>query len=359
MASPREIMKAMIKAVNGMIHLTEYDFDWRDLPLNRDTSVFLTSARNTFASNLRKLVLRAQIPKFEQFLSMTQFEGLEEVDFHFDYHTPLEGVSASALLGSEEDVLLNRVAPFLNHLSTSLQALTISSSSDVDLSPLFNALLVFPTLRRFELRAPYEDLQLSDLSGLIRLLKAHTSTLLHVGLRPDRPQTVVLAPIALKGKPWAGMAEAFLAEPTLFKDLESLAIPAPSLKQTIRLIKRSADSLTRLSLLNKYLDFAAVSDILNIFSQRSFDRTLQHLHIEVKLVEAELFRLLASRLPNLVSLTIIYEEVDVPSNLTVDPKVRIVRLRSTATANSHWLALVGILVQPETYLKPTARLETI
>jgi hypothetical protein len=83
LSSLGEIMRAMIKAASGMVNIIQYDFEWRDLPLNKDTQIFLTTTRNAFDTSLCKLILSAQVSKFAELLTLTKFEGLEELEFHF------------------------------------------------------------------------------------------------------------------------------------------------------------------------------------------------------------------------------------------------------------------------------------
>ena len=47
--SSKEIINSLITAVNhGMTNVTVFNFDWRDLPLNKETRVFLTSTWTVF-----------------------------------------------------------------------------------------------------------------------------------------------------------------------------------------------------------------------------------------------------------------------------------------------------------------------
>ncbi|KAF8876062.1 hypothetical protein BD779DRAFT_1561428 [Infundibulicybe gibba] len=203
----RRILDAMANATQLMINLSEYDFEWRDLPLNPHTQAFLTSARSGFGAGLQKLVLCAQISKFQQLLALTDFRELHE--------TTMEDGNA---------ILLEYIAPFINRLSSSLSSLTISSASDA----------TFPIL----------------------------------------------------------------------SCLESLTIPALSNPATLAIIRRSSYTLKRLCLVHHFLQLDEVASIIDIASSRTF--SLNYLHIEVQRLDHSLIRLLATGLPGLSSLILVY-----------------------------------------------------
>ncbi|KAG6824122.1 hypothetical protein H0H92_007946 [Tricholoma furcatifolium] len=54
---PDDIVNSMVKAVKGMTEVTEYEFEWRDMPINPRTLSFLSSAHAAFYANLSKLVI--------------------------------------------------------------------------------------------------------------------------------------------------------------------------------------------------------------------------------------------------------------------------------------------------------------
>lgn len=326
--SPEEIICSMIQAVNGMTNVTEFHFEWRDLPLNKDTFLFLASARTAFDTTLRKLVLRAQVCKFKQLLAFTSFDHLCELDFHFDYHpnitsggesnTQLSRIERSDWQAIESDIqdLLEIVVPFINHRRISLTSLTISSSSTIDLSKFFKALLPMPALRQFRARIYFDKNCLQDVSGILQLLETHSITLLHVELRPNLPEQADDRNQKLLEKQldWLRLNKLLLNSRTVLYGLESLEIPYVSPAKTVPLLCRSRDTLTHLYLTDHFLTKDEVIEVVGIFSHRPFE--MQHLHVQVKNMDTFLIYMLASRLPGLFSLVLVLDSVPTVSDYT-------------------------------------------
>ena len=324
--SPEEIICSMIKAVNGMINVTEFHFEWRDLPLNKDTRIFLGSARTAFDTNLRKLVLRAQVCKFKQLLAITSFDHVCELDFHFDYrpnttpggesNTQLSCIERSDSQAIELDIqeLIETVVPFINHRRISLNSLTISSSSTMDLSKFFKALLPMPALRQFRARIYFDDNCLRDVSGILQLLETHSITLLHVELRPNLPEQANDRNQKLLEKQldWLRLNELLLNSHKVLCGLESLEIPYVSPTKTIPLLCRSRDTLTRLCLTDVFLTKDKLTEVVGIFSHRPFE--MRHLHVQVKNMDTSLIYMLATRLPGLFSLVLVLDSVPTVSD---------------------------------------------
>ena len=315
--SPEEIICSMIKAVNGMTNVTEFHFEWRDLPLNKDTCIFLASARTAFDSTLRKLDLRAQVCKFKQLLAITSFDHLCELNFHFDYHpnSTSRGESNTQLsrieqaIESDIQALLETVVPFINHRRISLNSLTISSSATMDLSKFFKALLPMPALRQFRARIYFDNNCLQDVTSILQLIETHSTTLLHVELRPNLPEEANDRNQKLLEKQldWLRLNELLLNSLTVLCGLESLEIPYVSPAKTIPLLCRSRDTLTRLYLTDHFLTRDEVAEVVGIFSHRPFE--MQHLHVQVKNMDTSVIYMLASRLPGLFSLVLVLDSV--------------------------------------------------
>lgn len=310
-----------------MTNVTEFHFEWRDLPLNKDTWVFLASARTAFDTTLRKLVLRAQVCKFKQLLAITSFDHVCELDFHFDYHpntfsggesnTKLSRIEHSdwrAIELDDNQDLLETVVPFINYRRISLNSLTISSSSTMDLSKFFNALLPMPALRQFRVRIYFDKNCLQDVSSILQLLETHSITLLHVELRPNLPEQTNDRDRKLLEKQldWLRLNELLLNSRAVLYGLESLEIPYVSPEKTIPLLCRSRDTLTRLYLTDHFLTKDEVTEVVGIFSHRPFE--MQHLHVQVKNMDTSLIYMLASRLPGLFSLVLVLDSVPTVSD---------------------------------------------
>ncbi|KAJ3511051.1 hypothetical protein NLJ89_g4322 [Agrocybe chaxingu] len=316
--SSEEIIRLLINAVQGMKNVTELHFEWRDLPLNKDTRIFLTSTRKAFSSSLRKLVLQAQISKFKELLAIADYENLDDLDFHFDYSPTGCRKSADGQEQkegtSEEDTdardLIQTVLPFVSHRKARLRSLVITSFSSLDLSEFLSGLPSMPALRRFGVNISLNKSQLSNPSGLINILTTHSSSLLYVSIKSGLPANCeqynkVHVQRQMKCD-WVAIHNLLLSSPQCLAGLESLEIPCICPRATLPLVQRSSDTLTRLTLTGYYLSEEEVTEVINIFSHRAFE--LQHLHLEVNLLVSSLFHLLAMRLPNLYSLVLVYEQ---------------------------------------------------
>jgi len=296
----KQIINDMVVAVEGMVNIVELHFEWRDLPLNKDTEMFLTSTRTFFDESLRKLVLQAQINKFKELLAISNFANLTELDFHFDYQPEVGKVVPEA------QGLMETILPFIQHRRTMLRSLSVSSSSTVDLSNFFSALPSMPSLRQFDIDLDFEKDHLSDPSGILSILIHHSHTLFHVHFRvasssaPTHDQNSALR----KRKNWESVNDRLLANPSCLNSLISLEIPYISLMKTIPLVRRSSDSLTKLCLTGYFLSSNEVSAVVDLFYSRPFE--LQHLHLQVDQLQCSLLRLLSCRLPNLYSLVLVY-----------------------------------------------------
>ncbi|KAF9530717.1 hypothetical protein CPB83DRAFT_850185 [Crepidotus variabilis] len=312
--SPKLILSLMAVAIEGMANATVLDFEWRDLPLNKDTSVFLTATRKTFGPSLRRLALQAPIIMFKELLAIADFPHLDELAFYFDYalesktRKERKPVEASA----ELQELLNTLIPFITRRRSTLRTLHISSSSSSDLSIFFLRLPDLPGLRRLNLEIRFDESHLVDSSGILKFLQ--TSSLLHVRLKPP---ITISSDVHADGRDttstrrdngWAQLNQKILGHVGCLRRLESLELPFLSLEKTLPLIRRSSDTLTALTLTNKFLSLSEVTEVIHLFHHRPFD--LQHLHLEVVSLELVILKLLALRVPNLFSLELVFKEPD-------------------------------------------------
>lgn len=290
-----------------MTGVTEYNFEWRDLPLTPLTLTFLTSARQSFGSSLRKLVLHAQLSHFQRLLSIVDFNGLEELKLQFDYDS---SSAQDHLMQKSLDVLRDCVAPFINHFRSSLAGLSISSQSAVDLSTFFHSLQDFPHLQTLHIRAFFDSAHFYDPSGLHRILVTHADTLLRVELRPNAPRDLQ----------WTVIAKQLVSNKRAFKDLQSLTITpfdGATKLACLQCLRRSAYTLTTLRLVDYYLTYDDVVQVVGVFAGRPFDQSLQRLHIETARPSRQLFDLFANQLPGLFSLHIIFEDIPITANVCV------------------------------------------
>ncbi len=305
----------MVNALSHMNNLTSYSFEWRDLPLTRDSEVFLVTTQSS-ARRLRKLVLHAQLPNFNHLLNFVDFEFLEELKFHFDYEThdgSSDTIEPGLLPKTNIDVLADDIAPFINRFSSSLHALTISSSSFTPLDVLFNALNAFPNLRYIELNMQFDEAVLPTTSSLIRFLDAHSSSLLHVKfIPPHRRDLTTNDEIKKQAKfsAWSSMNRALQASPsTLLSQLETLYLPASApMDVVLMILRRSMATLTRLCLSGHYLSPQELSQVLDAFSGRALHSSLVSLRIELEYLDLSLLAKIAKRFPFLQELVIITQK---------------------------------------------------
>ncbi len=289
LSSP-EIVRMLINAVNGMSNVVALDFEWRDLPLNAYTVIFLKSTRTAFHSSLRKLVLKAQICKFTELLAITDFENIDELDFSFHYQAQEpEKTGKNAAKGDAQirgiEEFQHAILPFITHRRQKLRSLAISSWDAADLSGFFSALPILPNLRSFSVHLPFDTKSLSDPSSLLSVLQNGKSSLLHISLRVQNRDM----------ENWPRLNEQLLARHHYLHNVEYLEIPFISIDKTVRLISRSCDTLTQLCLTEKYLNMQEISAVADVFAHRPFH--LRHLRIEVISIDFALIQLLSRSFP--------------------------------------------------------------
>jgi hypothetical protein len=301
-SSLRPILNAMIFATKLMTNVTSYTFELRDLPFTRDTELFLSTARASFGSNLRKLALHTSIPKFHQVFQLTKFENLDDLDLHFDY---------SSRDDNSDEHLMGTIVPFVNSRRDHLTSLAISSASWIDISPFFSSIGPFPSIRRLSLHICFDRTLLSNPATLFNLLLSHDPTLLHVELRQRTPghnfvdqETLQ----TLRWHTWEPIHRMLLEDHQLLRNLETLTIPFTTMDDTLPIVKRSSTHLESLSLLDRKLERDEFEKVLSTLAPRSFE--MRHLHIEVRHLTEHVFEKLAKLLPNLLSLVVVYDMCD-------------------------------------------------
>ena len=259
-------IRFMISAIRGMTNVVEFQFEWTDIPLTDDTKALLTSI-TTFGANLRKLILHAHVLNFRDLQTITTFIFVEELELHFDYSAQTSSTKGNR--NDEHQELLAVVLPLVVQSSRAMRSLLIFSSSSVDLSDFFAALPAMPRLQRFGAAIPFEKNIMSNSSGLLDFLRRHSSTLRHVHLSPNLPYRTDTVQLRKK-EVWEPVNDTLLNDVALLCGLESLEV---SLRKTIPLLRRSADTLTSLILKNYALSFVELTEVLIVFS---------HCHDKVK-----------------------------------------------------------------------------
>lgn len=298
-SSARDILDSMTQAVRLMTHITEYSFEWRDLSPTSDTLRFLSTARTAFGVSLRKLTLHAQLDNFTTLLSTVDFDNLEELELSFDHDRSVSSHSADLLRGA--------IAPFVNHFRRSIGSLLISSSSKADLSPLLYALQEFPHLHKFVARVAFDAAHLSDPGGLVEILRMNSDTLTSVelGWSFAAASDDALQPPST----WGAFSAASTTDPAAFANLLSLKIPVlHTFYATTACVRRSADTLTSLCLVDHFLRDEELVELVQVFAHRPLDAGLQTLYIGLGNLTIDTFDLLASHLPGLRNLSLVLSE---------------------------------------------------
>jgi len=284
-----------------MKNVVVFYFEWRDLPLTSQSRLFLQIISANFSTSLRKLALRARIGNFAEFLAISDFPNVDEVDFHFDYE-PL-----GSTVDQEGKTLLDVVAPFVNRHARQLRTIVISSSSHADLSRFFQQLDPLPKLNRLGLRISFNIAHLSDPSILPSLLGGWRASLRHVEIVPNH--------LDVEGEQrranqhhtdWANASTLLIARTDCLHNLVSGELPYTTPEHTFPILARSVPTLQRLKLTGHFLDRSAVEALLHLFAEHPFQ--LQSLWIGVKILDLYLLALLARRLPALLSLVLIYQQ---------------------------------------------------
>ncbi|KAF7361491.1 hypothetical protein MSAN_01182500 [Mycena sanguinolenta] len=274
-SSAGNILESMTRAVRLMTHVTEYSFEWCDLSPTPEILQFLSAARTTFGVSLRKLVLHAQLGNFATLLTTVDFENLEELELFLDHDHSVGAHCADLLRGC--------IAPFVNHFRRTLTSLLISSASNVDVVPLLDALQEVPHLHKLVGRFAFDTVHLSDPGGLVKILRTNTDTLSNVELgwssaaasKSDSDADHQPVPVL---STWADFSAEVVADPLVLANLTSFKLPCLStFDATLRCLRRSADMLTSLYLVDHFLGDQELTDLVGVFSHRPFDAGLQTL----------------------------------------------------------------------------------
>ncbi|KAG6833328.1 hypothetical protein H0H87_008504 [Tephrocybe sp. NHM501043] len=293
--SPHELVLSMIGAVKGMINVTEYEFRWRDMPVLPETLSFLYATRSAFHSNLSKLAIHCRISMFGQILSFTDFCGLSELELYFEYDPSTE----SGIDTKNARILLDVVAPFVNHLRPTLRSLTIGSVGKGDHSPFLRALGPFTGLRLLTLRMSVGPEYLSDHSAIGDFLLRHKSFISSVSVRPDGENGPIKV---LMTRSWQSVSNACMANESWLNNLEFLSFPTPHLPIMLNLIPRLSGHLTGLHLFGRYLNGTEVETVIGLLGGLT---NLKSLSLDIRELSSDMFTLLGNTLPGLYSLSFV------------------------------------------------------
>lgn len=323
--SSKFVLKLMISAIHNMRNVVSYSFELRDLALTKETERFLTIARLSLASSLRKLALHTTIFKFKSVATLADFDHLEELELHLDYHGhSTSGSDADAVLASKEREareLQDTIVPFINSRKDTLRSFTLVCYASVNLSHFFRAIGPFPRLHCLSLKTCLDERGLSDVNALIRFLRDHRSSLLHLDIRPrvpDLDDAFISADdsIERKDKAWARVQKALVDNRDIFASLEGLHLPVGNLDLGLQLIHHTSSLITHLSLTDTPLEDGSIKQVLLPFANKPFQ--LKSILLEVRELTIDVLKLLTSRLPGLESLVLLYDKITVEDTVRTD-----------------------------------------
>jgi hypothetical protein len=196
------------------------------------------------------------------------------------------------------------LAPFINSLSPTLEALSITSWV-VNFSQFFLDLGSFPRLRHFALCARFDRAFSSIPDALTLFLRRQSHTLGSVVLQLStfggfsflEPEDPLLR--------WIISAT---LDPLILANLNVLDFPATrsdtGFPAFLTLLQRSADTLTELTIRGRYLIYGEVESIISTFSHRPYHMRLLFLKINVRTLSLGLLDLLARELISLEKLSL-------------------------------------------------------
>jgi len=296
--SIENIVENLILVFPGLTSLTWFEVESWDLSPEYDLQSFFRSAWTAFGPQLESISIAGRPETFRQFVASDP-RPVSCTALSLQFTHQLDTMAAVV-----DGILVNSVAPFINSLAPQLRALKIWSWSTLDLSALFLNLGHFPQLHDFHLRAPFNK-AFSDPAGLTTLLEINSATLDTVELRLNP------AGSAMDPNSEQLLGQWFLshqANPSVLTNLKLLRMYPTNLSSgfdaLVMYIERSANTLTTLAVKDRYLDLDEVEALITPVSHRAADEGLQALRLNVRVWNAELFDLLALKLPGLKSLSL-------------------------------------------------------
>ncbi|KAJ7475919.1 hypothetical protein FB451DRAFT_1463052 [Mycena latifolia] len=302
-ASPPSIERAidsLILVFPGLSSLTRFEVSsWDMSSPEYDLERFFRIAWSSFGRQLKAISMAGRPEAFRQFVASNP-EPVSCTALSLQFTHELYTTAATAV----EGILLDSVAPFINSLAPQLQSLKIWSWSTLDLSAFFTALKIFPQLYDFHLRTPFNK-AFPDPSGLTKLLEDNSRTLDTIELRLN-PFGSAMDPNSeqLLGQ-WFASHE---AHKSVLANLKTLRMYPTTLASgfdaLVMYIERSAETLTTLGVKDRYLNLDEVEALITPLAHRHADDGLQSLRLNVRVWSAELFDLLALKLPGLKSLSL-------------------------------------------------------
>jgi len=309
--------QALVDAGSCWSNVREFSAKWWDAAELQQLGGFLHPAWSTFGPSLRKVTLAGSPASIRTLLSSAErLPSLCELRFELTNSVFLRVDNTPDVTALED-----AIAPFINSVSPTLEVLSISSwGASIDLSQFFLKLGVFPRLRRFNARVPFNKAFANTPDGLTRLLHDHSHNLTSVGLRLNPAGAMIDPSQGISLRRWM---ESINSDHVILSNLTTLemypgsSIPlelinldagelwSPPLPRVfLDLLKRSADTLKELAVRDRYLSYEEVESVLSTFASRPAPQRLTVLCLNVRALSLRLLDLLSRELPCLRKLSL-------------------------------------------------------
>ena len=206
---------------------------------------------------------------------------------------------------------LMNMSAFINHVTLTLQSLSISSIGHMDFSILYTNLTYFPRLQHLALLVPCDPKHLVDPTGFYQFLEAHFKTLQHVHFSPQYccPQSA-LPPDTMTSSEWMDKC---LGGGIQLHNLQHLDLGLNILgsggKRVMLATQRFGDivsSLATLTIIGYVISLDDLALLLGPFSNSNSGSAPRKLVLEVHVLSAKLLDLLADKHPCLERLDLTY-----------------------------------------------------
>lgn len=282
-----------------------------------DVDLHRASGITLFSNNLTTLSLRGHLKAIGNILVQspsTAFPCLN--DLSIELNDRRVHVSESRLDSNDLQVINTLLAPFMNGLSENLEAISLAAWPQVDISPLFERLDVFPNLRRFSLLAPFNTaLSINgDASGLTRFLVNHLH-LQSMDLR-IRPTGLAMGP----GDASKRLASWFRESQnkgafdfTRLKRLQMYAFDSDEgMQALLNCLRESQKTLEHVVIRDYYMNYDKVEGVLNALGD---DSPLRVLRINIENLNLEIMELFSKKVPHAHRLRLFVKAVDASVSL--------------------------------------------
>ncbi|KDR76018.1 hypothetical protein GALMADRAFT_247234 [Galerina marginata CBS 339.88] len=297
------VIDGIIDATPLFVNVRDLTIDSWDLPPSYDLkSLFASFWKSPFGPNLRALSLGGNMEGYRIFIqSNPSLKHLK--DLRLEFTNNLFRVD----LEEDAGILVDIVAPFVNSLSSHLETLRIWSWASLDLSVFFKSLAVLPMLHGLNVRMPFNKALRDDPSGLKDLISNCSATLQKLDLRLN-PSGLPVNPVL--EEPLSQWLTDCVADERCFAQLRSLDIYPTTMTAGVDVllacIRRAADTLTHLTVRDRYLQPPEVEQVVNVVAKCT---GLTYLKLNIWRLDVALLDLLAAKVPGVRHLWLSVGEV--------------------------------------------------